>query len=109
MANQVDREMECSRHGVRPVRFVCIHVARATDSGSEVGFFWAEQEDHLPPIAWCNACETWLREPGASWNEDFKKLAQFVPFCSDCYELAKQRLSTGFFTATASARRGLRP
>jgi hypothetical protein len=95
MTNWTERQVECSMHGARPVRFVCIHVARATDNGGRVGFFWAEQEDDLPPIAWCNACETWLQRPGASWNEDFKKLAQFVPFCADCYEFAKQRLGSG--------------
>lgn len=95
MANSAEREVQCSKHGVRPVRFVCIHVARATDARGRVGFFWAEQEGDLPPIAWCAACEDWLRRPGASWNEEFKKLAQFVSFCADCYEVAKLKLSEG--------------
>ena len=95
MASDPERQIECSKHGFRPVRFVCIHVARATDTDDRVGFFWAEEEGNLPPIAWCAACESWLRQPGASWNEEFKKLAQFVPFCADCYEVAKLKLLSG--------------
>ena len=87
-----EQQVHCAQHGAKPVRFVCIHIARATDSGTSVGFYWAEQEGSLPPIAWCRACEEWLRRPGAEWNEEFKKLAGFVPFCSDCYEIAKERM-----------------
>ena len=87
-----EREVRCAKHGMRPVRFVCIHVARAADAHSRVGFFWAEPEGNLPPIAWCASCESWLRRPGASWSEEFQNLAQFVPFCADCYELVKRKL-----------------
>ena len=76
----------CSAHGERPVRFVCIHIARATDSGEKVGFHLSGQDGDLPPIAWCEACEEWLRQPGAAWNEAFKLQAQFVPFCADCFQ-----------------------
>jgi len=86
------RQVQCSEHGLRPVRFVCIHIAVATDSHENVGFHWSDQEAHLPPIAWCEDCEEWLRRPGAEWNDDFRKQAQFVPFCSDCFDVARERL-----------------
>lgn len=90
-----DRPIECRKHGFRPVRFVCMHVAEAADTENRVGFFWAEQEGDLPPIAWCAACESWLRRPGASWNEEFTAMAHFVPFCADCYEFTKRKLYGG--------------
>ena len=85
--------VNCGAHGLRPVRFVCIHVARATDSGESVGFHFSDQDGDLPPIAWCEACEDWLRQPGATWSDAFTSRAQFVPFCSECYDLAKAQLA----------------
>jgi hypothetical protein len=84
-------QIDCQKHGLKFLRFLCIHAAQATETNSQVGFFWAEQEGDLPPIAWCNACEEWLRQPGASWNEEFKRFAAFVPFCADCYDIAKHK------------------
>lgn len=81
--------VDCERHGPQPVRFVCIHVAQATDSGVPVGFHEEAQQGELPPIAWCDACEAWLCRPGVEWDDAFQAQAGFVMFCAGCFAEAR--------------------
>jgi hypothetical protein len=88
--DQAPNQINCTEHGQRDISFVCIHIARAIDTGEKVGFFWSEAEENLPPIAWCSNCEDWLLHNGEEWNERFKAQADFKLICSGCFESAKQ-------------------
>jgi hypothetical protein len=79
------RTVHCATHGDSAFRFVCVHVAQASDTGVPVGFFWDESEE--PYLAWCAECDSW-----SDRAEEFKQKAQFVMFCAPCYDLAKKRL-----------------
>jgi len=79
--------MECPRHGTQGFGILCIHVAKAIDTGENVGFFWAEDEEMARPFAWCAACEQYHLQHG-----DFKLLAGVADFkviCAKCWDEAK--------------------
>ena len=86
------RKVQCHRHGLSEMSFVCIHIGLAMDTDQSVGFFWFEATETQPAIAWCDACEKWLIQHGETWNDDFKDQADFKLVCSGCYESAKKAM-----------------
>ena len=92
MLDNLKPQVNCIKHGLQGTRFVCLHIAHATQSKAQVGFYWSEKDDDLPPIAWCAACEDYISQPNVQWDEAFEVQAQFVTFCNVCFEDAKTQL-----------------
>lgn len=83
----------CGLHGRQGIGLVCVHVARAIDSGELVGFFWGDDTDTARPDAWCRECEQALLAVTPTDPTDAWFLAcQFKIICSQCWDLAKHRL-----------------
>ena len=88
------RTTHCHQHGQQGIGIVCIHVARAVDSGDKVGFFWSPDPEMDRPFAWCAACERYLE----SHDGDIEQLAataEFKIFCAKCWDEAKSILYDG--------------
>lgn len=84
----------CPQHGPQGMGFACIHVARAIDSGEQVGFFSREASEMDRPWAWCRSCEAHF----VATNEDWKEIAAVADFkllCSACWDEAKRVLFHG--------------
>jgi hypothetical protein len=80
--------IECARHGEQDLGIVCIHVARAVDSGAQVGFFWSSDPEMARPFAWCAACEQYLNNHDGD-VASLAKVAQFKILCAKCWDEAK--------------------
>jgi hypothetical protein len=83
--------VRCDRHGPQGFGIVCIHVARAVDSGERVGFFESPDPEMARPFAWCAACERYAEANGG----DVGKLAAVADFkivCAKCWDEAKAAL-----------------
>ena len=84
--------VQCSRHGPQGFGIACIHVARAIDSGEQVGFFLSDDEEMARGFAWCAACEAYLLEAGDM--RELAKVADFKILCAACWDEAKARLAS---------------
>ena len=88
-----ENRVNCCEHGDQGISLVCIHAAIAIDSGEPSGFYWSDNTDLARPDAWCHACEE--RLVGEGWSETWFKDADFKILCAVCWDLAKERLSSG--------------
>ena len=86
------KEVQCDRHGLQGIGLVCTHVAHAIDSGTQVGFYWADNKDSARPDAWCQACEKELVALGDAPLNDWFKKAEFKILCASCWDDAKKAL-----------------
>lgn len=82
------KKLTCVRHGEQGIGIVCVHVARAVDSGEKVGFFWSPDPEMARPFAWCSACEAYLDRCGGDVGE-LAKVAGFKIICAECWDEAK--------------------
>ena len=84
--------VECGKHGKQGIGLACIHVARAIDSGDQVGFFWGDEQDTARPDAWCEACERTLVALNGQSGDEWFNDAQFKILCAGCWDEAKRLL-----------------
>ncbi len=71
--------------------FACVHVARAIDTGEQVGFFWCDDPEMARPWAWCAACERHFVTTNSNWKE-LASVAEFKLLCAGCWDEAKRVL-----------------
>jgi hypothetical protein len=83
------RETHCGRHGLQGIALACIHVARAVDTGDQVGFFWGDDTDLGRPDAWCAACEAKLVALEGADSSSWFREADFKILCVRCWDEAK--------------------
>lgn len=83
-----DYGVECGRHGKQGFGIVCVHVAKAIDSGEQVGFFWSPDPEMARPFAWCSACEEFLNKNGGDVRT-LASVADFKLICAKCWDEAK--------------------
>lgn len=82
--------IKCQVHGEQQETFVCRHLAKALETGEQIGFFWSGEPRG---DAWCSACETVrVREGGVSgdWNERSEKFVGITLLCGACYDHVKE-------------------
>jgi hypothetical protein len=83
-------EVICSQHGRQGIGLVCTHIARAVDSGKQVGFFWGDDTDTARPDAWCHECEqALLAVPKGQPTDQWFLSCDFKIFCAACWDHAK--------------------
>ncbi len=82
----------CGRHGSQGIGLACIHVARAIDSGDQVGFCWGDDVDLARPDAWCLACNHALAALAGASSEQWFLDADFKVLCAACWDEAKRLL-----------------
>jgi hypothetical protein len=82
----------CSTHGDQGIGLVCIHVARAIDTGADVGFFWGDETDTARPDAWCASCERKLVALNGSNGDLWFREADFKVLCAACWDEARSVL-----------------
>jgi hypothetical protein len=87
--------VNCVEHGRQGIGLVCIHIAKAIESGQQVGFFWGDDSDTARPDAWCWECEQALLSllPGQTSDAWFHD-CEYKVLCAACWDLAKGRLSS---------------
>jgi hypothetical protein len=85
--------VECARHGWQGFGIVCVHVARAVDSGERVGFFESPDPEMARPFAWCAACERYLNEHGGDVGR-LAPVAEFKILCAGCWDEAIEVVSS---------------
>lgn len=80
--------VECVQHGKQGIGVVCIHIAKAIKTSTQVGFFWSPDPELTRPFAWCAACEQYLNENDGD-VEKLATIAEFVIICAKCWDEAK--------------------
>lgn len=88
----MNRTTDCHVHGRQGIAVACVHVARAVDSGEQVGFFWGDDTDLGRPDAWCSECEHKLRDLNGAAAEQWFCEAEFKILCVNCWDDAKANL-----------------
>jgi hypothetical protein len=83
------RKVSCCKHGNQPMAIACIHVCRAIESRSKVGFFWSTDTNGPRPDAWCLSCEQWSLAHPNDKIEEWMKVADFQFLCVECWDEAK--------------------
>jgi len=85
-----DSRMQCRDHGIQRPTIICSHL----QYGECLGF---NVPDRLPagpmawlPMAWCDACDSVLREEGG-WNDRSESFASPKMMCAACFEIIRQR------------------
>jgi hypothetical protein len=82
----VKKFVMCEKHGRREKAFLCMHLGGGQKSP---GFYQADFEEDLPPIAWCGFCED-LRV-----NVHLKPTLDFLfplisDVCAECFSEARK-------------------
>lgn len=97
--------IDCELHGERRrITFVCTHIAHGLLDGTSPGFVTVPEPGEALPLAWCDACETFVITHGdGTWTDDLRGEADFKLLCEDCYAEAKG------LAITANRFRSLRP
>jgi hypothetical protein len=83
MADEPKR-VECARHGVGYLAFVCRHLV----GGSGLGFFHSDNGPY--PDAWCGACDALMMQTG-HWTAKAEKFAGIKIVCHRCYANIRRR------------------
>ncbi|MEM8485452.1 MAG: hypothetical protein AAF564_07865 [Bacteroidota bacterium] len=87
MAEDTTLEIDCAKHGKRPVTVICRHLLEGKDG--PLGFI---ETSTVPRDlqAWCNACEA-LFELEGSLTDAFKAFHDMALVCESCYIEIKLR------------------
>ncbi len=85
----MNEKITCSKHGAKPVTFICQHLVKGEDLGFNLGY---DPDDPycLYPDAWCDECDKVLDAEGG-WNDVSEKFSDIQVICADCYLQSRER------------------